>query len=102
MYDLMGAIVSVWLVTVTVDFVEIDQNYSTYNQTLTFRSEQHCETVLDRGRKYFEESFIDYWGSDNSKLSEYTIEKYSLDCIEWYLATDGEWYMVGEEPTITI
>ena len=46
MYDLMGAIVSVWLVTVTVEFVEIDQHYSTYNQTLTFRSEQHCETVL--------------------------------------------------------
>ena len=98
----MGAIVSVWLVTVTVEFVEIDQHYSTYNQTLTFRSEQQCETVLSGGSEYFEKSFKDYWSTDKSELSEYTIEKFSLNCIEWYLATDGEWYMVGQEPTITI
>ena len=102
MYDLMGAIVSVWLVTVTVEFVEIDQHYSTYNQTLTFRSEQQCETVLSGGSEYFEKSFKDYWSTEKSELSEYTIEKFSLNCIEWYLATDGEWYMVGQEPTITI
>jgi hypothetical protein len=35
-------------------------------------------------------------------MEEYTIKEYGFDCIEWYVTPDGEWYMVGMEPSITI
>tara|TARA_B100001057_G_scaffold291485_1_gene291494 strand:+ start:1777 stop:2085 length:309 start_codon:yes stop_codon:yes gene_type:complete len=102
MIDPISSLISVWLVTVTVQFKEIDQYYSTYNRTVSFQSEQFCKTVLEGGYDYFEESFTDYWGNEDHEFADYTIVEYNLDCKEWYMAADGEWYMVGTEPTITI
>ena len=101
MIDPISSLISVWLVTVTVQFKEIDQYYSTYNRTVSFQSEQFCKTVLKGGYDYFEESFNSYWGDGDHGL-EYTIKEYWFDCIEWYMTPDGEWYMVGMEPSITI
>ncbi len=93
---------SVWLVTVTVQFEEIDQHFSTYNKTIYFHSKQQCDVVLDRGLDFFDESFSNYWGEGDHEMEEYTIKEYGFDCIEWYVTPDGEWYMVGMEPSITI
>jgi len=102
MIDLFSTMMSVWLVTVTVQFEEIDQHFSTYNKTIYFHSKQKCDAVLDRGLDFFEESFSDYWDQGVHELENYTIKEYEFDCIEWYVTPDGEWYMVGMEPSITI
>ena len=100
--DPISTLMSVWLVTVTVEFKEIDQYYSTYNRTLSFQSEQYCNIALERGYDYFDESFTNYWDNETHEFAEYTIEKYDLECREWYLEPDGEWYLIGHEPTIEI
>ena len=93
MVDLFSTIVGVWLVTVTVQFEETDQHFSTYNKTVYFHSESQCDAVLDKGLDFFEESFNSYWGDGDHGL-EYTIKEYGFDCIEWYMTPDGECYMV--------
>jgi len=102
MIDPISTMMSVWLVTVTVQFKEIDQHFSTYNKTIYFNSKQKCDAVLDKGFDFFNESFTEYWNQETHGLEEYTIKDYGFDCIEWYSTPDGEWYMVGTEPSITI
>lgn len=102
MLDLVTSIFSVWLVTVTVQFEETDRSFSTYNKEISFQQESFCKIALERTEPIFEQSFLEYWNSETNKeeLKDLTINQYSFACKEWYLAADGEWYMMGQVPTI--
>ena len=96
------ATLTLWLITVNVQFENSDQIFSTYNTQVSFQHELVCNRALSRTEQMFEKSFLEYWYNqqDQEEYEDLTIKNYNFSCKEWYLASDGEWYMVGEVPTI--
>jgi hypothetical protein len=35
-------------------------------------------------------------------MKDWNLETWTIDCEEWYKAWDGEFYIVGYEPKVTI
>ena len=96
------ATLTLWLITVNVQFENSDQTFSTYNTQISFQHELVCNRALSRTEQMFEKSFLEYWYNqqDQEEYEDLTIKNYNFSCKEWYLASDGEWYMVGEVPII--
>ena len=50
-----------------------------------------------------EKSFNEFWeGPGKDLMEDFNLETWVISCEEWYKAWDGEFYMVGMEPKVTI
>ena len=95
--------ITYFFITVTATFTESVIPYHTYNQTIYFLTEPQCETYLSKFRGPVEKSFNEFWeGPGKDLMEDFNLETWIISCEEWYKAWDGEFYMVGMEPKITI
>tara|TARA_A100001391_G_scaffold51806_1_gene31777 strand:- start:7556 stop:7861 length:306 start_codon:yes stop_codon:yes gene_type:complete len=96
-------VITYFFITVTATFSESMVPYHTYNKTIYFMTQSQCETFLSRYRSPVEESFNDFWdGPGKDLMEDWNLETWTIDCEEWYQAWDGEFYIVGYEPKVTI
>tara|TARA_Y100001970_G_scaffold77370_1_gene98330 strand:- start:13039 stop:13353 length:315 start_codon:yes stop_codon:yes gene_type:complete len=100
------AIISFWMISATLQFDEVADDYSTYYKNAIYAGRQECEMHKQNLDIDFETSFKMFWESPsnpNDDLKEYEITNMEISCMQWYLGKDGNFYPIKEYvPTISI